>query len=337
MTPMYPGSLTYRTPESIEGAMEHFISDENARFLAGGTDLIPLMKRGGTRPRSLIDLGRIQALKGVSERKEGLSVGAMATLTEVVRDPIVSRDFPALAEAARSVGSPQIRNRGTTGGNLFQARRCLYLNQTEYWRSSLAPCFATGGKICHQAHGSSSCRALYCSDLAPALLAYDASAEVFDAGGVRMLSLKELIHDHGSGEYLLTGIFVPYPTEGTQGKFIKLSVRGGIDFPVVNLAVRHSPVGRQGQTEPLIRIFVGAASQEPFALDETARYIVSNLSEVRRLQGEIEERALKELNSKSSPIRETAISVRMKRKAFHLAVLKLRGWAERKICFDISC
>ncbi len=337
MTAMYPGPLTYRTPESVEGAMEHFISDENARFLAGGTDLIPLMKHGGTRPRSLIDLGRIQALKGVSERKEGLSIGAMATLAELVRDPIVNRDIPALAEAARSVGSPQIRNTGTAGGNLFQARRCLYFNQTEHWRSSFVPCFATGGEVCHQAHGFYGCHALYFSDLAPALLAYDASAEVFDAGGVRILSLEDLIHDHGGGKYLLTGIFVPYPAEGTLGKFIKLSVRAGVDFPVVNLAVRYSPVGRRGQTEPLIRIFVGAASQEPFALDETARYLVSNLSEVRRLRGEIGEQALKELNSKSFPIRETAISVKMKRKAFRLIVLKLTEWAERKICFGVSC
>jgi len=312
-------SFTYVAPDSIEAASDYLSTEKDALILAGGTDLLPRIKLGLKQPSCLVDLGRIGALKGISTREEGLFIGAMETLGDLVRNSQVSRYVPALGYSARSVGSPQIRNRATLAGNILQERRCLYFNQSEYWRNSIAPCFKVGGEVCHQRPPSRSCCALYYSDTAPVLLAYDAQVERYDGGTFKLTSLRDAILPRVNGDSeksLFTGILIPYPAPGTRARFIKQGVRAAMDFASLNAAVRYTPPGEE--RGPVVRIFVGACSSEPVELKETADFLIANLSRLSEFEEEVKEMAVKELIKKSSLVRETAISPKAKKSSFHL-------------------
>jgi CO/xanthine dehydrogenase FAD-binding subunit len=311
--------LDYLSPDSLESAARDYLTGEDIALIAGGTDLIPLLKLGVRKPKRLLSLAKVEQLKQVSLRGEGLFVGSMVPLAGVIENSLVRKRLPVLVECAQSVASPQVRNQGTVGGNLLQERRCHYFNQTESWRANLPACYALGGGVCHQTPSSKVCRALYYSDLAPVLLAFDAWAEILEEGGPRTLSLQELIHIHTTGvkrKFILKGIGVPDPSPGTWGKFLKASVRSAIDFALADVAVRYSPPGRP-EENPRIEIVVSALSPEPFRLEETARKFSQKGN--ARFRQEIVEAALKEAESKMAPIRETAVSAKTKRQS--LAIL----------------
>ena len=308
----------YIIPETLAAAAREFMAGEDRALVAGGTDLIPLLKSRVRKPARLLSLQRIAELKEVAMRGDGLFIGSMATLAEVSENPFVRQHLPALAESARSAASPQIRNQGTAGGNLLQERRCHYFNQTESWRANIPVCFALGGSICHQIPSSKDCRAIYYSDLAPVLLAFDAAAEILDERGSIIFPLRELIHNHTAGtngKFILKRISIPRLPPGTWGKFLKAGVRSAIDFALANVAVRCSAAGSQGE-KPEIKIVIGALSREPFFLEETARELAEN---GKMLSGEkIIEAALKEAESKISPIRETAVSPATKKQSLRI-------------------
>jgi 4-hydroxybenzoyl-CoA reductase subunit beta len=319
--PMLKGSLSYEAPESLDQAVNTLMTGDNITLLAGGTDLVSLIKYGVKKPSSLLDLKKIRSLKSIALRDEGLRIGSMVTLTEIANHPGVNTYFPALAQSARSVASPQIRNVATVGGNLFQERRCLYFNQSEYWRKNVPACFKLEGEVCHQVPGSDTCRALYYSDTAPVLLAFDARAELYDGGNFRTIPLREMIRRHVTGEdkkLLLTGILLPVPPDGTWGRFMKQSLRAAIDFAMVNVALRLSPPFPEDTRAPVVNIFVGAISPEPVELTETAENLISNFSKCSSLQGEIKEQARKEVIRKSALIRETGVSLKSKRNALDI-------------------
>jgi len=311
--------FTCFTPESLDSAAREFMNRENAALLAGGTDLIPLLKCGVKKPACLLNLGKVQELKKVTTQGERLFIGSMVTLSELAGNPLVQEHIPVLAESARWVASPQIRNQGTLGGNLLQEKRCHYFNQSDSWRSNITPCFQLGGKVCHQVPSSLVCRALYYSDLAPALLAFDAHAEILNEGGLRTIPLKDLIHGHVNGKkekLLLKGVFVPFPSPGTWGKFMKQSVRSAIDFSLANVAIRYAPPRGKGQNNPVIRIFIGVMAPEPFSLDETARDLMKAEGSLRR--EDLMEKAVKEAISKMHVVRETAVTVKTKQQSLQI-------------------
>lgn len=319
---MLRGNLFYEAPESLDRVVNALMTRDKITLLAGGTDLIPLIKYGVKKPSCLLDLKNIPSLKSITRREGGLLIGSMVTLAEIANHPLVNRYCPALGQSARGVASPQIRNLATVAGNLLQERRCLYFNQSEYWRKGVPACLRLGGEVCHQAPKSKTCRALYYSDTAPALLAFDARAELYDRGNAEVVPLQEMIHRHvtgGTEKLLLTGIHLPIPPEGTWGRFMKYGVRAAIDFATINVALRFSPAFPEKQQAPKVKIFVGAISPEPVELNETAEFLVSNFSKRSSLQGEIEERARKEASAKSALIRETGVSLKSKRNAFDIA------------------
>ncbi len=310
--------FAYLSPESLDSAIHDLTSLEDVSLLAGGTALTPLLKCGLKKPSCILHLGRIQELKKLTLGENGLSIGSMVTLAELIENPIVRQHLPALAESARWVASPQIRNQGTVGGNLLQEKRCHYFNQSASWRENISPCFQLGGGVCHQVPSSKVCRAIYYSDLAPVLLAFDAATEILDEKGPKIISLEELIHNHVAGvkgNLILKGISVPHPPPGTWGKFLKASVRSAIDFALADVAIRYSPAGPR-EENPLVRIVIAALSPEPFYLEETAR----ELSRPRNAspREKIIELALKEAGSRSTPIRETAVSAKTKRQSLEI-------------------
>jgi 4-hydroxybenzoyl-CoA reductase subunit beta len=311
----------YEAPESLDRAVNALMTQDNITLLAGGTDLIPLIKHGVKKPFCLLDLKNISLLKSITHREGGLLIGSMATLAEIATHPLVNRYCPSLGQSARGVASPQIRNLATVAGNLLQERRCLYFNQSEYWRKNVPACFKLKGEVCHQVPGSNTCRALYYSDTTPVLLAFDARAELYDGGSFRIIPLQEMIRRHvtgGNEKLLLTGILLPLPPDGAWGRFMKYSVRAAIDFAMVNVALRFSPPFPEGPRVPVVKIFVGAISPEPVELNETAENLVSNFSKHSSLQGEIKEQARKEVIRKSAFIRETGVSLKSKRNALDI-------------------
>ena len=165
-------------------------------IIAGGSDVMPQLKTATIAPEALIDLSKISEMHTVEETDDGIYIGAMVALSHLAKNELILRKLIALSQAARNVASPQIRNRGTVGGNLMQARRCFYYNQTKEWRRGIPVCFKVGGDRCIQIPNSPVCRAIYYSDMAPALIAYGAQALVHTAEGSQLVSCQELMETH---------------------------------------------------------------------------------------------------------------------------------------------
>jgi 4-hydroxybenzoyl-CoA reductase beta subunit len=264
-------SFRWLEPFSLQEALQNLQKNGEAVFYAGGTDLLPLMNQGLRKPGACISLKRIRQLGQVRFDAAGLRVGSMVTLSALAQNPDVREHFPALAAAAGKVASPQIRNTGTVGGNLLQERRCRYFNRSPRWRAGLDPCFLLGGNQCYQASASKSCRALYYSDLATALAAYDARVEIVDQNGTRATDLDDLFNHDGERNLaggLLTAVFLPLH-HGGRAVFYKDSIRDALDFPVANVAVHYIAKNAAGKSR--LSIVAGALAPYPLRLVDTER------------------------------------------------------------------
>lgn len=256
--------FTYVAARSYEEARDHWSAD--SMYVAGGTDLLPNLKHRIVAPRRLIGLGALRG--GVTQEGGCLVIHAGARLSAVARDPLVQQALPALAEAAGVVAGPQIRAMGTLGGNVLLDTRCLYYNQTAFWRASLGHCLKADGDWCHVINGPKTCVAAQSSDTVPALLAYGARLRLLGPGGAREIDLRTLYRFNGmdhlnlSPGELLTAVVVPLPEAGTRGAYLKLRARGSIDFPQLGLAVV-ATFPDQGDTPSAIQIVVGAANPQP--------------------------------------------------------------------------
>src|SRR6185295_1956040 len=273
-------------PGSIDDAIK--LLDANgtdALVLAGGLDSMDWLKDRLKKPKVVVDLGQINELKGVREANGGLEIGAMTTITEVVRHPAVKEKFSLLMEAAELVASPQIRNQGTIGGNVSQDTRCWY------YRGGWT-CYRAGGNICyadtptainreHAILGADRCVAVNPSDTAPALLALDAQMVIQSAGGERVVDADDYFIGPGvditrmtllaPGE-LLTAIRIPSTWAGAQFYFEKVRDRNVWDFPLLNVASAATYSG-QNNIERM-RIVINAAAARPLRLRAVEEAIV---------------------------------------------------------------
>jgi CO/xanthine dehydrogenase FAD-binding subunit len=315
----------YAAPKSVEEAVSIMRREENASYLAGGTDLVPLMKNGLNRTGCLIGLEGIASLKNIEETSGAIFIGAMVALSEAAKSPVIDACLAPLAYAARCVASPQIRNLGTVGGNILQEKRCYYFNQSEYWRQSVAPCHKLGGDVCYQIPKAKTCRAIYYSDLAPVLLAYDARVQFFDGETYRESPLEEVIRADYSGGHLLTGFHIPKPVQGAVGKFWKYSVRGAIDFALSQAAMVFS----NNDDHQYVRVFAGAVAPEPVRLSQTEEIILNSLPDLLSRKKEIIETGINEIESRSALIRETTVSFSAKKHALLIIAEALRDFLPR--------
>ena len=212
----------------------------DAMAVAGGTDLYPNMKRRQFTPRVLVGLRGLAEAYGI-QANGALSLGAMATLTEVADHPVVRGRWPAIARAASLVSSPPLRNAGTIGGNLCVDTRCNYYNQTEFWRASIGYCMKKDGHVCLVAPGSDVCWALSSSDTAPVMIALGADVTLVGPKAERRIAVRDLYGPDGIAylakrpEEILTRIHVPDRT-GWAMTYRKLRRRGSIDFPILGVA-----------------------------------------------------------------------------------------------------
>jgi 4-hydroxybenzoyl-CoA reductase subunit beta len=234
-------AFVLESPRTIAEAAALLDREPGARLLAGGTDLVPNLRRGIEQPAMLVHLGAVQDLAAISWR-DGLGLGAGVTLAHIADDPAIARHYPALAQAAASVAAPGHRASATLGGNLCLDTRCVFYNQSAWWRASNAWCLKRGGDTCHVAPQGERCHAAFCGDVAAALLALDASVEIASVRGVRTLPLVELYRDDGAApldlarDELLTRVHVPAQPEGARSGYRKARVRGAIDFPLAGVA-----------------------------------------------------------------------------------------------------
>lgn len=217
--------------------------------MAGGNDSLSWFKERVKRPKAVIDISGIAALKGIRETPDGVEIGALTSLTEIERNPVIRVKYHVLADAARRVASPQIRNTGTIGGNLAQDARCWY------YRYGL-PCYRAGGNTCfadtpegvnreHALFDADRCVAVSPSDTAPALVALDAKMVIKSSKGERVASAEEFFIGPKTDitrltslkpEEILTAVRIPNSWAGARFYFEKVADRDTWDFALVNVA-----------------------------------------------------------------------------------------------------
>jgi 4-hydroxybenzoyl-CoA reductase subunit beta len=213
-----------------------------ARALAGGTDLLPNLRRGLEQPARLVDLSGLAGLDAIELAPGGLRLGAGVTLARLAMHEAVRTHLAALADAARQVAGPGHRSAATLGGNLCQDTRCVFYNQSAWWREANGGCLKRGGTVCHVAPQGARCHAACCSDLAPPLLAVDAQLELATPQGMRVLPAAQLYRDDGAthlvlepGEFI-SAVVVPL-RHGRRSAYRKARVRGAMDFPLAGVGV----------------------------------------------------------------------------------------------------
>jgi 4-hydroxybenzoyl-CoA reductase subunit beta len=236
--------FNYVKPKSLQEAARLMADLGNeAMIVAGGTDLYPKMKRGQFTPKHVVSLNSLAEIKGIRvDDKNGMWIGAGETLTAVAHHPQVKQLFPGLAQAAGLVSSPQLRNVGTIGGNIFVDTRCNYYDQTFFWRNAAGFCMKKDGQICLVAPKSKVCLAAFSSDTAPVFCSLDASAHLVGPEGSRTVSFAQLYGTDGinylakRNDELLQGITIPRSVFGRRSIYLKLCRRGSFDFPVLGVA-----------------------------------------------------------------------------------------------------
>src|SRR5580704_2788840 len=180
-------------PRTLAELMAARVAHPQSRMLGGGTDLMVNIRRGIVAPPVLIEINDVSELREIRADAHKLEIGAAVTLSEVAAHPDVMRHYPAVAQAAGHIAGPTHRNMGTVGGNLALDTRCIFYNQSEWWREANRHCLKTTGDVCHVAPKSRGvCFATFSGDLAPAFLVYDAEIDVAGPSGQRTISLADL-------------------------------------------------------------------------------------------------------------------------------------------------
>lgn len=259
-------NFSLRRPKSIEEAVSIWANEDDARYFAGGTDLLVNIRRGIENPVVLISLELIPELSCVRDCLHTLQIGAVVSLRELAENKIIRENYPAVSEAAESVAGPTHRNYGTVGGNLLLDTRCIYYNQSEWWRRANNFCLKHRGDTCHVAPGGKRCFATFSGDLAPAMLVYEAEAELIGPDERRKVLLADLYNDDGldhlamrPGE-ILVSVSLPKVRAKLASGYEKSRIRGAIDFPLAGVAVCLVPAS---PNKPNIRIGLTGVSPRP--------------------------------------------------------------------------
>jgi 4-hydroxybenzoyl-CoA reductase subunit beta len=261
----------YHAPRTVAEAAD-LLSQGDAMLVAGGTDLLPNMKRRQQVPDTLIGLRNIAELRGISHG-DGLTLGAGVTLTTLLRDSRVRQSYLGLWQAARQVATPQLRNMGTIGGNLCLDTRCNYYDQNYEWRKAIDFCMKKDGQTCWVATSSPKCLAVSSTDTAPALVSLGADVTLTSAAGTRRLSVADLYQNDGihyltrRPDEIVTAIHLPRLT-GWRSTYWKLRRRGAFDFPVLGVACAVK-LDRAGTVEAA-RVVLGAVASRPVESAEAA-------------------------------------------------------------------
>ena len=268
----------FRAPRTLEEAARILDGEgANAMPLAGGTDLLPNMKRRQQVPKTLMSLRHIESLTHVQLDASASRLGACLTLTDIAADSRFRNGMTALSQAASLVATPHIRNMATLGGNLCLDTRCNYYDQSYEWRKAINFCLKKDGTTCWVAPGSPKCVAVSSTDTAPALIALGARVRLVSRSEEREVLLADLYNNDGMNyikrrpneilaEVLLDSL------RGWKSTYWKLRRRGSFDFPVLSVAAA-ARFSSNGVVEDA-RIVIGSAASRPLVAGEAAKSLV---------------------------------------------------------------
>ncbi len=272
-------------PTTIDEAIAARSAHPDARPLGGGTDLVVNIRRGIVAPKVLIDMTGVAELHAIKADTTALEIGASVRLSEIAAHPGVLKHYPVVAQAAAHIAGPTHRNMGTVGGNLCLDTRCIFYNQSEWWRDANNHCLKTTGTVCHVAPKSRGvCFATYSGDLAPALLTLGAEVDIAGPSGRRTIPLEKLYigfarqdvpvtETQGDGKYYLSlrpGEIVTAVraknTAGLRSAYDKIRIRRSIEYPVAGVAVA---LRREGDRLADLRVAFTGTNPRPVLLAGT--------------------------------------------------------------------
>jgi xanthine dehydrogenase YagS FAD-binding subunit len=273
------------SPEEAISLLKHY--GEKGRFVAGGTDLLGLLKDRilPDYPDALINLKTIPGMGSIKESAGGLTIGALAKLADIASALAVQAGYMALSQAAESVGSPEIRNMGTIGGNLCQDVRCWYYRYPHHMgnrmlclRKGVGPCHAIkGDNRYHALMGAKKCFAVCPSDTAIALSALQAEIVILGEKGLRSLPVEEFFTPLGNAlgtEELVKEIRIPSPPPGCRQAFLKFSERKPVDFAVASVG---SVITVSDGRCVGARLFLGGVAPTPWRAEAAEQHILGKV------------------------------------------------------------
>jgi len=285
-----------------------------AVILAGGTALIVGLRHRLSKPAVVIGLKGLNALDYVRRNGSGgLAIGAMATLETLENSPLVVNEYAPLAQALQLVAIPSIRHVATIGGNLCLDTRCIYYNQSEFWRGALPACFKLGGTACHAVEKGRHCQAVYQGDLAPVLIALEAEVKIVSANGERVIPLDGFFTGRGEKpnilkpDEILAEVRIPSSASGATGAYEKLRMREGMDFPLAGVAVVVK-MNRSG-TINQAKVVLGAMGSSPIGVPKAAELLEDNKPTKDLLQS-----VAREAVDKARPVGNLAMDASYRRK-----------------------
>jgi xanthine dehydrogenase YagS FAD-binding subunit len=324
-------AFEYVKPATVADAVRELgRSWADAKILAGGIDLLGELKEGIIAPQRIVNIKGISGLRYIRfSEKEGLRLGALVTLEEIETHQVIRQRYTALAEAAHSVGTPQIRNVGTIGGNLCQRPRCWY------YRDEHTKCLKKGGPMCfayngenkyHAILGGGPCYIVHPSDCAPALIAFGASVTVVSPREQRTVPLEEFFVlpsrrlDHETilePDEIVTEIQVPAPAPNTRSTYLKFKERDSHDFAIVGAAV---VMRLRGKVCEDVRIVLSGVAPIPWRSPEAEAVLKG-----KAITPELAEQAGKAAVAKAQPLSQNAYKVPLTQAIVKQAVLRAAG------------
>jgi xanthine dehydrogenase YagS FAD-binding subunit len=315
-------------PANLDSAMRLLARPHHAA-LAGGVDLLDLLKQRIEEPRTLVDLNEIAELQGIERTAEGgLRLGTLARLGDVAAHPWVRERFAAIAEAAGEAATPQIRNLGTVGGNLLQRPRCWYFRNPEI------VCLKKGGHTCYALNGLNRYHAIlgggpsfivHPSNLAPALIAFDAVVRIAGPGGERRLALGQFFTPPsadatrenvlGAGEIMIDMV-VPPPAASAGSAYLEVREKQSFDWPLVSAAavLETGPASKEIRRA---RVVLGAVAPVPWRSPEAEQALIGVVLDRTRAESAAEQ-ALKD----ARPLSHNAYKVPIARAVVRRSVLR---------------
>ncbi len=305
-------SFVYERPETIDEALK--LLDADTRPLAGGTDLLTLMKGDIAAPERLLDIKRLSELSDqITLDGDRIGIGALATLAQLETDELVMAHLPALAEAAEVAATPQLRNMATIGGNVLQRPRCWYYrnDDVQCWLKGGDECFARGGDNReHAIFDVSPCVAAHPSDLAAVLVAYGATVHYRDTGGEHEIAAEDFFQaptDDRRIEHVLpetaviTGVTIPLPKEGARSTYLKAMDRKVWAFALAGVAVS---LEMDGDMVSAARVVLGGVAPVPVRAPEAESVLVGS-----RLDSEVANRAAQAAIAGAEPLSHNGYKV----------------------------
>ena len=264
----------YLGPETLDQALDLLATHkDDAKILAGGTDLLVRMKKGLLKPKVLISLKALNELSYIKKQDGYIKIGARTSLADIIASDLIQKESRALFQACEKIGAITIQHfRGTIGGNILQDNRCHHYNQSQFHRSGRQACHKDGGKICYAREEADRCNSTCQSDGATALMALGASIILAQKGGKRTVDLANFYTTDGimpfamESHELLKEIIIP--VQGGQSAYQRFAYRSAIDYPIVcaGVLLKSSPKNEIADA----RIVVGAMGRSPLFLAQAS-------------------------------------------------------------------